>query len=100
VKFTSLDAITQARFARTSALDVVVQGEVVKTASLNAYTTLMNSYERSASLDGVVVVPVSMLTGLISYWALDGNSTDEKTLCRLYWHPETGPLLTSQDLYF
>ena len=25
---------------------------------------------------------------------------DEKTLCRLYWHPEKGPLLTSQDLYF
>lgn len=25
---------------------------------------------------------------------------DEKTLCRLYWHPEKGPLLTTQDLYF
>jgi len=24
----------------------------------------------------------------------------ENTLCRLYWHPEKGPLLTSQDLYF
>lgn len=25
---------------------------------------------------------------------------DDKTLCRLYWHPEKGPILTSQDLYF
>lgn len=25
---------------------------------------------------------------------------DEKTLCRLYWHPHKGPVLTSQDLYF
>src|ERR1035437_1916441 len=25
---------------------------------------------------------------------------DEKTLCRLYWHPEKGPLLATQDLYF
>lgn len=25
---------------------------------------------------------------------------DESTLCRLYWHPQKGPLLTSQDLYF
>ena len=25
---------------------------------------------------------------------------DGKTLCRLYWHPEKGPILTSQDLYF
>lgn len=25
---------------------------------------------------------------------------DDKTLCRLYVHPEKGPLLTSQDLYF
>lgn len=25
---------------------------------------------------------------------------DEKTLCRLYWHPEDGPILTTQDLYF
>jgi hypothetical protein len=25
---------------------------------------------------------------------------DDKTLCRLYAHPEKGPLLTSQDLYF
>jgi len=25
---------------------------------------------------------------------------DEKTLCRLYWHPTKGPLLSSQDLYF
>jgi hypothetical protein len=25
---------------------------------------------------------------------------NEKTLCRLYWHPTKGPLLSSQDLYF
>lgn len=25
---------------------------------------------------------------------------DDRTLCRLYWHPQKGPLLTSQDLYF
>jgi hypothetical protein len=25
---------------------------------------------------------------------------DEVTVCRLYWHPERGPLLTSQDIYF
>lgn len=25
---------------------------------------------------------------------------DEKVLCRLYWHPQKGPILTSQDLYF
>jgi len=25
---------------------------------------------------------------------------DEKTVCRLYWHPDTGPILTSKDLYF
>ena len=25
---------------------------------------------------------------------------DDKTLCRLYWHPFEGPLLSSQDLYF
>jgi hypothetical protein len=25
---------------------------------------------------------------------------DEVPVCRLYWHPERGPLLTSQDIYF
>lgn len=25
---------------------------------------------------------------------------DGATVCRLYWHPERGPLLTSQDIYF
>lgn len=25
---------------------------------------------------------------------------DEKTVCRLYWHPAEGPLLSTQDLYF
>ena len=25
---------------------------------------------------------------------------DDRTLCRLYWHPHRGPILASQDLYF
>lgn len=25
---------------------------------------------------------------------------NEKMVCRLYWHPEVGPLLSTQDLYF
>lgn len=25
---------------------------------------------------------------------------DEKTVCRLYWHPTKGPILSTQDLYF
>lgn len=25
---------------------------------------------------------------------------DDRTLCRLYWHPHKGPMLASQDLYF
>lgn len=43
------------------------------------------------------VLPVGAPEFEVSVFELSKNG---KTLCRLYWHPENGPLLTTQDLYF
>lgn len=70
-----LNATVQARQLRNAALNGVIQGEVIKTASLNAFTSLATQYERSAALNANVSLN-SLLNGLQSYWTLDGDSAD------------------------
>lgn len=77
VQLTSLNATVQGRFDKTSALNGVIQGEVIKSASLDAYTSLFTQYLLSSSLNAYTSPATTLPNGLISYWKLDGNSTDE-----------------------
>lgn len=74
-RYASLDSVIQGRFEKVAQLNGSIQGEVIKTASLDAYTSLYTTYELSASLNANVFSS-TLLLGLVSYWKLDGNGTD------------------------
>lgn len=74
VRVSALNAQIQAHLLQQASLSGVVKGELIHSASLNAYTSLTTAYFLSASLNSNVS---TLLTGLVSYWKLGGNSTDE-----------------------
>lgn len=74
VVLASANAVIQATLERSAALNGIVQGEVIKSASLDAVTSLYTQLERTASANAYVVSP--LLSGLKGYWKLDGNSSD------------------------
>jgi len=72
---TSLNATVQAHLERTANINSFVQGEITQSATLNAYTALFTQYLLSASLNSYVSQS-TLMTGLMAYYKLDGNSTD------------------------
>jgi hypothetical protein len=70
-----MNATLQARQIQNAALNGVIQGEVIQSASLNAYTALFTQYTVGASLNANLIA-TTLLNGLQRYYKLDGDGVD------------------------
>jgi len=63
------------KLEQTAALNATIKGSLLRTASLNAYTLVYDTYERTAALNAQIIY-TPLLTGLVSYYKMDGSSVD------------------------
>jgi hypothetical protein len=72
----SLNSVVSGSFARVTAMNGVVKGTLTKSAFMDAVVQLYTRRSLSAAINANVIIPSSLLTGLLAYWKLDGNSND------------------------